>query len=145
MSFACPTGRPGVLFDVDGTLVDSVYPHILAWSRAVADSEEWAPMNAIHRLIGMGGEQLAPRLLAHDLDDVDEVRARQYALLVDEVRRFPGARRRQPLGRRGRPRRVVAAILADPVTGRFVRCCRCRAATPPTLTRPHNDQTNDER
>ena len=50
--------RPGVLFDVDGTLCDTNYLHTLAWSRALRESEEWAPMNAIHRLIGMGGDQL---------------------------------------------------------------------------------------
>ncbi len=46
------------MFDVDGTLVDSNYPHILAWSRALRSCAEWAPMNAIHRLIGMGGARL---------------------------------------------------------------------------------------
>ena len=58
--------RPGVLFDVDGTLCDTNYLHTLAWSRALRESGEWAPMNAIHRLIGMGGEQLVPELLGHD-------------------------------------------------------------------------------
>ena len=53
--------RPGVLFDVDGTLVDTNYLHTLAWSRAFADAGEWAPMNAIHRLIGkVTRDQLAP-------------------------------------------------------------------------------------
>ena len=58
--------RPGVLFDVDGTLCDTNYLHALAWSRALRESGEWAPMNAIHRLIGMGGDQLVPELLGHD-------------------------------------------------------------------------------
>jgi beta-phosphoglucomutase-like phosphatase (HAD superfamily) len=46
--------RPGVLFDVDGTLFDTNYLHTLAWSRAFVDAGEWVPMNAIHRLVGMG-------------------------------------------------------------------------------------------
>ena len=46
--------NPGVLFDMDGTLMDTNYLHCLAWSRALRDAGEWAPMNAIHRLIGMG-------------------------------------------------------------------------------------------
>ena len=50
--------RPGVLFDVDGTLCDTNYLHTFAWSRALREVGEWAPMNAIHRLIGMGGDQL---------------------------------------------------------------------------------------
>ena len=55
------TLRAGVLFDVDGTLVDTNYLHTLAWSRALRDVGEWAPMNAIHRLVGMGGDQLVPK------------------------------------------------------------------------------------
>jgi phosphoglycolate phosphatase-like HAD superfamily hydrolase len=55
--------RPGVLFDVDGTLLDTNYLHAVAWSRALRDAGEWAPMNAIHRLVGMGGDQLVLRLL----------------------------------------------------------------------------------
>ena len=55
--------RAGVLLDVDGTLLDSNYLHTLAWWRGLRDLGHWAPMNAIHRLIGMGGEQLVPELL----------------------------------------------------------------------------------
>jgi HAD superfamily hydrolase (TIGR01509 family) len=58
--------RPGVLFDVDGSLCDTNYLHALAWSRALREAGEWAPMNAIHRLVGMGGHQLLPQLLGHD-------------------------------------------------------------------------------
>ncbi len=34
--------RPGVLFDLDGTLVDTNYLHTLAWWRALRDAGEWA-------------------------------------------------------------------------------------------------------
>jgi len=85
------TGRPGVLFDLDGTLVDTNYLHTLAWSRAFADAGEWAPMNAIHRLIGMGGDQLVPRLLGHDSSAASAARSRRYRELMSEARAFPGA------------------------------------------------------
>ena len=62
------TGRAGVLVDCDGTLVDTNYLHAVAWSRALRELGEWAPMNAIHRLVGMGGDHLVPELLGHDLD-----------------------------------------------------------------------------
>jgi len=81
-----------VLFDVDGTLVDTNYLHTLAWSRALTDAGEWAPMNAIHRLIGMGGEQLVPRLLGHANEAVIAARPRRYRELMPEARLFPGAR-----------------------------------------------------
>jgi beta-phosphoglucomutase-like phosphatase (HAD superfamily) len=52
--------RAGVLLDLDGTLIDSNYLPTMGWSRALADIGEWVPMNAIHRLVGMGGDQLVP-------------------------------------------------------------------------------------
>lgn len=83
--------RPGVLFDMDGTLVDTNYLHALAWSRALRDAGEWAPMNAIHRLVGMGGDQLVPRLLGHGCPDAVAARRQRYQELADDIRPFPGA------------------------------------------------------
>jgi HAD superfamily hydrolase (TIGR01509 family) len=84
--------RPGVLFDVDGTLVDTNYLHALAWSRAFREVGEWAPMNAIHRLIGMGGDQLVVRLLGHESPDAVAARPRHYKQLIDDISVFPQAR-----------------------------------------------------
>lgn len=84
------TSRPGVLFDVDGTLVDTNYLHTLAWARAFEDVGKWAPMNAIHRLIGMGGDQLVPHLLGHPSQAASDARARRYRELMGGARAFPG-------------------------------------------------------
>ncbi len=81
----------GVLFDVDGTLVDTNYLHALAWSRAFRRLGEWAPMNSIHRSIGMGGEQLVRSLLGHDDEQLHEAHSEEYAELSDDVRVIPGA------------------------------------------------------
>jgi HAD superfamily hydrolase (TIGR01509 family) len=86
-----PETRAGVVFDLDGTLVDTNYLHTLAWSRALTEAGEWAPMNAIHRLIGRGGDQLVPELLGHDCTKATEGRASFYRELIDEARPFPGA------------------------------------------------------
>ncbi|UDY34991.1 HAD family hydrolase [Dermatobacter hominis] len=85
------TGGPGVLFDVDGTLVDSNYLHTLAWSRALREGGHQVAMNVIHRLVGMGGDQLTERLLG-EADDaaVDRWRS-NYEQLRAEVTAFPGA------------------------------------------------------
>ena len=82
---------PGVLFDVDGTLVDSNYLHTLAWSRALRDCGEWAAMNVIHRLVGMGGDQLTEQLLGQPSEAAADRWRHHYEQLVDEVVVFPGA------------------------------------------------------
>ena len=83
-----PTLRPGVLFDVDGTLFDTNYLHRLTWSRAFADAGEWAPMNAIHRLVGMGSDRLVVELLGHESPHAVAARPRRYQELIGEARAF---------------------------------------------------------
>lgn len=51
------------LFDVDGTLVDSNYLHVITWWQAFAQAGHQVPMPAIHRAIGMGSDQLLDALL----------------------------------------------------------------------------------
>lgn len=83
--------RAGVLFDVDGTLVDSNYLHALSWSRALRDADEWAPMNAIHRLVGMGGDQLVTELLGHVCPAAQKARPLHYDELKGDMMAFPHA------------------------------------------------------
>ena len=52
-----------VLFDVDGTLVDSNYLHAVTWWEAFAQAGHDVPMARIHRAIGMGSEELLDALL----------------------------------------------------------------------------------
>lgn len=47
-----------VVLDLDGTLVDSVYVHVLAWHRAFRDVGLHVPAHRLHRLIGVGGDRL---------------------------------------------------------------------------------------
>ncbi|MDE3204412.1 MAG: HAD family hydrolase [Acidobacteriota bacterium] len=84
-------GRPGVLFDVDGTLVDTNYLHTIAWARAFADHGRWAPMNAIHRLVGQGGDQLTATLIGQDDPALSRSRHRRYEELRSDIRAFPAA------------------------------------------------------
>jgi HAD superfamily hydrolase (TIGR01509 family) len=86
-----PGRRAGVLFDMDGTLVDTNYLHTLAWWRAFRDAGEWVPMNAVHRLVGMGGEQLVPTLLGRECPQAVGGRGRRYQELAPEIQPFPGA------------------------------------------------------
>jgi HAD superfamily hydrolase (TIGR01509 family) len=61
-SSAEASGTPAVLFDLDGTLVDTVYEHVLAWSEALDRDRIWIPDWRIHRQIGMSGKLFLPML-----------------------------------------------------------------------------------
>ena len=60
--------RKGVLFDVDGTLIDSAYLHTLAWWQAFRQAGYDVPMARIHRHVGMGGARLVDSLLPEGRD-----------------------------------------------------------------------------
>jgi beta-phosphoglucomutase-like phosphatase (HAD superfamily) len=47
-----------VLFDVDGTLVDTNYLHAVTWWQAFAQGGHYVPMADIHRAIGMGSDEM---------------------------------------------------------------------------------------
>lgn len=62
-SFTFGAKPRAVIFDVDGTLVDSAYLHTLAWWHAFRQAGCQVPMARIHRLVGMTGQQLVSELL----------------------------------------------------------------------------------
>lgn len=88
--------RPAVLFDVDGTLVDSNYLHIDAWLRAFAtagiDVETWR----IHRSIGMDGSTLVKSLSGNAPEGIQkhlkDLHSRYYKQASHLLRPLPGAR-----------------------------------------------------
>ena len=85
-----------VLFDVDGTLVDTNYLHVVTWWQAFAQHGQRVPMADIHRAIGMGSDQLLDRLLPTDRDrDADSgLRISHdalYAAYWTRLRPLPGA------------------------------------------------------
>ncbi|PWI42888.1 HAD family hydrolase [Streptomyces sp. ICBB 8177] len=57
-----------VLFDVDGTLMDTVHLHTVAWWEALRQNGHTVPMAAIHRAIGMGSDHLLEHLLGSGRD-----------------------------------------------------------------------------
>jgi HAD superfamily hydrolase (TIGR01509 family) len=88
---------PIAVLDVDGTLVDSNYQHALAWYRALRSLGETFPVWRLHRLIGMGGDQLVTAIGGEELEQRlgDEARKRQTEeadKLMDEIAPLPGAR-----------------------------------------------------
>jgi HAD superfamily hydrolase (TIGR01549 family) len=91
---------PAFLFDLDGTLVDSVYQHVLAWRDALEAAGIELAVWRIHRRIGMSGGLLVNGLLretdrplsAEETTRVQQLHTAAYAQRVGQVRPLPGAR-----------------------------------------------------
>jgi HAD superfamily hydrolase (TIGR01549 family) len=92
-------GRPAFLFDLDGTLIDSVYQHVLAWREALAQVGIPLSVWMIHRRIGMSGglfvtalaRELDERLDAETLSQLPALHAEGYLRLFESVTALPGA------------------------------------------------------
>jgi HAD superfamily hydrolase (TIGR01549 family) len=85
-----------LIVDVDGTLVDSSYEHVLAWSRAFRAHDVSVPSWRIHRAVGMGGDQLIPEVAGRDVEERlgDRIRDSErdaYAEYLPHIRAFPDA------------------------------------------------------
>jgi len=91
---------PALLFDLDGTLIDSVYQHVIAWRHALAKLDIDLSVWRIHRRIGMSGGLFVSALLREtgrslsedDIEALQRDHAAQYLAQVDSVRALPGAR-----------------------------------------------------
>jgi HAD superfamily hydrolase (TIGR01509 family) len=94
-----PSG-PAFLFDLDGTLVDSVYQHVLAWREALESAGIELSVWRIHRRIGMSGglfvnalfRETGRELKPEQAATIRRVHAEAYARMVKQVRPLPGAR-----------------------------------------------------
>jgi HAD superfamily hydrolase (TIGR01509 family) len=94
------SARPALLFDLDGTLVDSVYQHVLAWREALHEEGLDLSVWRIHRRIGMSGGlflKALERELGASIGEAQAERLRQShatGLLkrLDQIRPLPGAR-----------------------------------------------------
>ncbi len=88
------------LFDLDGTLVDSVYQHVLAWSQALDEEGLALSVWRIHRKMGMSGGLFTnplPRDTGQDISEnriarLGRLHAEAYGRLSAQIRPLPGAR-----------------------------------------------------
>jgi HAD superfamily hydrolase (TIGR01509 family) len=107
-----------VLFDVDGTLVDTNYLHTVAWWEAFTQAGHSVPMASIHRAIGMGSDQMLDRLLPADRDSgaddsIKDAHSALYSVYWCRLRPLPGATQLLRACR-DQELRVVLASSADP-------------------------------
>jgi HAD superfamily hydrolase (TIGR01509 family) len=86
-----------LLFDIDGTLVDSNDFHVKAWQEVFRDAGHDFTAGIIHDQVGKGGDNLVPTLLPDLSEEEQEAIAEQHGpryrdLYIDQVRPFPAAR-----------------------------------------------------
>jgi HAD superfamily hydrolase (TIGR01549 family) len=87
------------LFDLDGTLVDSVYQHVLAWREALEEGGIRLAVWRIHRQIGMSGGLFVNALLretghsvsADEVERLQRIHSAAYSRYSSQVRPLPGA------------------------------------------------------
>jgi HAD superfamily hydrolase (TIGR01509 family) len=90
---------PALIFDLDGTLVDTVYAHVFAWQRVLAAREMAVDGWRIHRRIGMSGglftralaRELGRELTAEEATEIQGAHGALYRELLPERRALPGA------------------------------------------------------
>lgn len=84
--------RPrGVLFDVDGTLVDTNYLHTVAWWQAFRSQGHDVPMTKLHRTVGQGSDQFVSTILGRDDDKVADAHSDFYGQWKHQLVAFDGA------------------------------------------------------
>ena len=94
------SGRPAVLFDLDGTLVDSVYQHVLSWQEALEHEGMEISVWRIHRKIGMSGglfvraldRELGVRISGEQAERLQRLHGEGVLRRLDRIKPLPGAR-----------------------------------------------------
>jgi HAD superfamily hydrolase (TIGR01509 family) len=95
------SNMPAFLFDVDGTLIDSVYEHVEAWGKALKRIGIVLPKWKLHRRIGMSGESFVhellretrrPRLRSEELKKLEQRHAIEFSRRIPSLEPLPGAR-----------------------------------------------------
>lgn len=94
-----PSDSLAFLFDLDGTLIDSVYQHVLAWREATQAAGIELPVWRIHRQVGMSGGLMLNALLREterpvskqEAEHLQRVHSRVYAEQASSLRVLPGA------------------------------------------------------
>lgn len=93
------TELPAVLFDLDGTLIDSVYQHVQAWYETLRDAGITLPSWKIHRRVGMSGKsflremlrEIAPRRRGLSLTGLENGHDKKFGRMIPTLKALPGA------------------------------------------------------
>lgn len=93
-------GKPAFLFDLDGTLIDSVYQHVLAWQEALQELNIQLSTWRIHRRVGMSDgliltalqRETGRKLSPDEIERLKKLHNDAFLKRVAQVRPLPGAR-----------------------------------------------------
>ena len=96
---ASNNNRTAFLFDLDGTLVDSVYQHVLAWREALEAGGIHLAVWRIHRQIGMSGglfvnalaREVGRSVSVEEAERIHQVHGEAFTRYASQVRPLPGA------------------------------------------------------
>jgi HAD superfamily hydrolase (TIGR01509 family) len=100
MNSPAPKNQPAFLFDLDGTLIDSVYQHVLAWREALEKTGVELSNWRIHRRVGMSGglvvnaftRETGRPLSIKDIAKLQRLHTEAFVRQAAQVRPLPGAR-----------------------------------------------------
>lgn len=129
---------PAVLFDLDGTLIDSNYQHVNAWSETLLEAGIVIPRWKIHRRVGMSGKSMIRELLrelphkAHKID-LDQLESRHDSRFRREIPRLeplPGANQLLKHLSRHRIRIAIATTGGKDATAQLVKRLELPAGMP---------------
>jgi len=108
-----------VIFDIDGTLVDTNYQHALAWYRAFRREGIVMPIWQIHRAIGIGSDRVVEMLAGEEVEaklgeTLRDAQGPLYKEMIDEVEPMQGAHALlRDLKRAGHPVILASSAEAD--------------------------------
>jgi HAD superfamily hydrolase (TIGR01509 family) len=91
---------PAVLFDLDGTLLDSVYEHVCAWSKVLSSADIVVPSWKIHRHVGMSGQSFVRELMREmgrsistkQIKALEQKHDAEFFKCIARIEPLPGAR-----------------------------------------------------
>jgi HAD superfamily hydrolase (TIGR01549 family) len=131
------TEMPAVLFDLDGTLIDSVYEHVQAWWNTLNEAGIVVPKWMIHRRVGMSGKSFVTELLREfapqkkvNIDQLEEEHDARIRKAVFEIAPLRGADELLAHLRRSKVRFAIATTGNREQTTLLLKKLKIPAGTP---------------
>ena len=131
------TETPAVLFDLDGTLIDSVYEHVQAWWNTLYGVGIIVPKWMIHRRVGMSGKSFVTELLREcapekkvNIDELEKEHDARIRKVVSQIAPLRGAERLLAHLRRSKVRFAIATTGNREQTSLLLKKLNIPAGTP---------------